>query len=809
MRLSPNLLAIVAATGVLGLPSRATGEPLPNPSDAFPESSPTLSADVESTTASPGAYRLSNESPDLDEHGHHQVAVADLESPAALLTPATGVSTETSTMLAAPLERLDGHPPLPIFSGRSLSQAPAMTAPIPTVYERPSFTTAKQAPTDSLEEQPDSPSPEEAPPNLDTTPEPESPPDPAAPVDGPVDSPEEPGPEEPGPEEPGPEEPGPEEEPVDDEAAEEERVLVAEVAVEPVAGQLDEALRQEVYDAIGTRPGRTTTRSQLQRDINNIFATGFFSNVRAVPEDTPLGVRVTFIVQPNPVLQSVVVRGNQVLPQSVVDDIFSPQYGEIINLIDFQDGIIELNEWYQDNGYVLAQVIAAPQVSDDGVVTLEVAEGEIADIRVRFITSEGETEDEEGNPIRGRTRDFIVTREFETQPGEVFQQSRIERDLQRVFGLGIFEDVRLSLEPAQEDPRQVDVVVNIAERNTGSVAAGIGFNFTGDLFGSVSYRQDNFGGNNQKFVAETQVGQDLLFDVSFTDPWIAGDPFRTSYTVNGFSRRSINLNFDGGPNPVELPNGDRVRVRRLGGGVSFSRPFDNGWTVSVGTQYQNVSTRDSDGELEAVDELGNPLSASSTGQDDLWTFPVSAVLDLRDDRFNPTQGSILRLTSEQSVPLGRGSILLNRLRASYSYYIPVRLINFSDGPQAFALNVQAGTILGDLPPYEAFALGGTNSVRGYDEGDVGSGRSFAQFTAEYRFPLFSFLGAAVFIDAASDLGSGFAIPGAPGPTRGKPGSGFGYGAGLRVQTPLGPLRIDYGVNDEGDGRLHFGIGERF
>ncbi|MEL6384235.1 MAG: BamA/TamA family outer membrane protein [Cyanobacteria bacterium J06626_18] len=63
------------------------------------------------------------------------------------------------------------------------------------------------------------------------------------------------------------------------------------------------------------------------------------------------------------------------------------------------------------------------------------------------------------------------------------------------------------------------------------------------MFGTVSYRQDNFGGNNQKFSAETQLstGGDLLFDISFTDPWIAGDPFRTSYTVNAFARRSLSF----------------------------------------------------------------------------------------------------------------------------------------------------------------------------------------------------------------------------------------------------------------------------
>ncbi|MFM7471458.1 MAG: BamA/TamA family outer membrane protein, partial [Nodosilinea sp.] len=141
--------------------------------------------------------------------------------------------------------------------------------------------------------------------------------------------------------------------------------------------------------------------------------------------------------------------------------------------------------------------------------------------------------------------------------------------------------------------------------------------------------------------------------------------------------------------------------------------------------------------------------------------------------------------------------------------IPLDLIHLSDGPQALALNLQLGTIVGDVPPYDAFSLGGTNSIRGYDEGDVGTGRSYVQATAEYRFPVFSFLGMALFVDAGSDLGSGSAVPGAPGPSRGKPGGGFGYGAGVRVQTPLGPLRIDYGFNDQGQGRLHFGIGERF
>ena len=592
------------------------------------------------------------------------------------------------------------------------------------------------------------------------------------------------------------------------------RVLVAEVDVIGV----DERLTEIVYDVIDTKPGRTTTREQLQEDINAIYAVGFFQNVEVIPEDTPLGVKITFSIVANPVLNQVTIQtippgvSKQVLPPETVNEIFSPGYGELLNLRDLQEGIKQVNEWYSTNGYELAQVVGSPEVNDDGTVVLVVAEGIIENIAISFI-------DEEDEPTEGKTRDFIITREIELQPGDVFNRNTAQKDLQRVFGLGIFEDIRLSFEPG-EDPSKVIINVIVLENSTGSVAAGAGFSSSSGIFGTVSYQQQNLGGNNQTIGTEFQLGErELLFDLSFSDPWIAGDPYRTSYTVNAFRRRSISLVYDGDDEDIRTEDGDdSPRVVRTGGGINFGRPLSKNvferaeWNVSAGFQYQRVVIKNSDGETSPIsrEEDGSQnLAFSDDGRDDLFIVRFGATRDKRNSRLQPTSGSLLRFGIDQSIPLGSGTILLNRVRGSYSYYIPTKLLNFAEGAQAFAFNVQAGTVIGDLPPYEAFVVGGSNSVRGYPEGEVGNGRSYLQGTAEYRFPVFKIVGGALFADFGTVLGTDSDVPGEPSIRRDLPGSGFGYGLGVRIQSPLGPIRVDYAINDESESRIHFGIGERF
>ncbi len=603
------------------------------------------------------------------------------------------------------------------------------------------------------------------------------------------------------------------------------QILIAEILV---TGTNNPQLETVIHTAMALEPGQTITRPQLRQATDAVLATGWFEDVQPLLENTPVGIRLTWQVRSYPALKAVIVEGNQVLPPEIIEQSFADQYGQPINLNDLSSGVEQINTWYQANGYVLAQVLA-PEIQPDGTVIFAVTEGRVEDIQIRFLDADGQGVDVDGNPIEGQTREFIIRREIELQPGEIFNQQTLQQDLIWVAGLGIFQDVWLDLEPSNTNPNQVIVIVNVIEDSTASLVMGGGVSSESGLFGSVRYQELNLGGNNQKFVAEFQLGERLLlFDVSFTDPWIAGDPHRTSYSINAFRGEGVSLVFEEGEEDIRLPNGDRPRLVRTGGNVRFTRPLaanphtDPDWVIFAGGGYQRVQIRDADGEITPRDDAGQRLSETRFGEDDLFTLELGVARDttkvtLRERRNNPvftTSGSIFQIATQQALPLGAGSLSFNRLWGSYTHYFPLKLLGFvTQVPETLVVSLQAGTIFGDFPPYEAFALGGTESVRGWKAGALGVGRSFVLGSVEYRFPIFSInnfsVGAAVFLDAASTLGSQSTVPGNPGGRRQKPGQGLGYGAGFRIQSPLGPLRIDYGISDQGGSRIHFGLGERF
>jgi outer membrane protein insertion porin family len=573
-------------------------------------------------------------------------------------------------------------------------------------------------------------------------------------------------------------------------------VPALDVQIVGASQELQDIIRQ----TIKTKVGGDTSLAQIQKDVTAILNTQLFSSARVNSTNTTNGLKVVYQVQPL-IVRSIQLSGAKVLTYKTAIEPFQGQLNQPISPSALKQTVQKINQWYKDNNYSLARVISI-QPNQLGILTVNVAEGVVGDIKFKFVNDDGETVDSKGKPVTGRTKTEFLVKQLKLNSGDVFKDDIVRQDVMRLYGLGLFESVNVTLDG---DAAKTNVVYLVKEIGARSVNLGGSYNADQGILGTLNYQDRNVGGINDTISANVQVGRrDLQFDSTFNSPYRLTDPDRIGYTINAFRKRGLSEVFNG---DIKLANGDKIREGKVGGSVSFQRPIDD-WNASLGFNYERVTIRDRDGKITPKDEQGNPLTLSGTGIDDLATVSFTATKDRRDNPLNPTNGSIIKFSTEQSVPLGNGNISMNRLQANYSQYVPVQIYKSSQ-PQVFAVNLQAGTVLGNLPPYEAFTLGGPTSVRGYDAGNVGSGRSYVLASAEYRFPIIQALGGVLFADYASDLGSGDTIVGNPAGTRGKPGSGFGYGAGVRFDSPLGLLRADYGLNDQGESRLHFGIGQRF
>jgi len=568
----------------------------------------------------------------------------------------------------------------------------------------------------------------------------------------------------------------------------------------------DDELQDLIRRTIATQVGGEVSNPQLQQDVALILKTALFSQASYSTKANPDGVSVTFQVTPI-VVRSLRLSGAQVLTQEVANQLFQPLIGKTINLTELQQAVERTNQWYAQQSYTLARVLSV-EPSREGVLTINVAEGQVGDIQIRFQDRNGNAVDEKGNPIRGRTQEAFIRRQIKLQPGQPFREEVAREDLRRLSALGIFDSATITFEG---DANRTTVVYNLVEGKARGFNFGGGYNDDLGIYATVTYQDTNFGGLGQRASASVQAGlRDIQFDTRFVSPYRDTEPGMPGYGVNLYRRRGLSRVFD---DEIYLPNGSRVREYRLGGGAFLEYPVAQGWMGNLGVNYVNVSTRDKDGDIFSEDEEGNPLTLSGTGVDDLYSVSLFVTRDKRDNPINPGRGSLLTFGTEQYIPIGRGNVLGNRLTANYSQFIPIDWFKNEEGekffPEVFALNVQGGTFIGDLPPYNAFTMGGVNSVRGYGNEDLATSRSYLQISAEYRFPIYRFIGGVLFTDFGTDLGTSDDVLGEPGVVRDKPGTGFGFGTGLRVNTPIGIIRADFGVTNQGDARFQFGFGQKF
>ncbi|CAI0541612.1 unnamed protein product [Linum tenue] len=227
--------------------------------------------------------------------------------------------------------------------------------------------------------------------------------------------------------------------------------------------------------------------------------------------------------------------------------------------------------------------------------------------------------------------------------------------------------------------------------------------------------------------------------------------------------------------------------------VAYRRPRPE-WLPQQCFVLQHVNILSDDGRSITRDMEGFPVTCSGSTHD-------SMVVLKQESRYaKATNDSFSRFSMqiEQGIPVLSKWLIFNKFK-----FVATKGLKL--GPAFLVASLTGGSIVGDMAPYQAFAVGGLGSVRGYGEGAVGSGRSCLVANSELTLPLTETLNGALFLDCGSDLGSGRLVPGNPALRQGKPGSGTGFGYGLRYKSPIGHLQIDYAMNSFKQKTVFFGI----
>ena len=409
--------------------------------------------------------------------------------------------------------------------------------------------------------------------------------------------------------------------------------------------------------------------------------------------------------------------------------------------------------------------------------------------------------------IRGntRTKDKVIRRELSVAPGEVFDMVKVKLSKRRLEGTQFFERVEANPEPTDVPDRR-DLVVSVAERNTGNIAVGAGFSSVDNLLGFVEVTQGNFDlfnppwfrGGGQKARLRIQIGARRKdYELTFIEPWFLGK--KLAFQVDLYHRELDFLSLHDYYSEVET--GARLGLTKalgsefLIGGVSYT--------------IENIGILDVPDDAPQVikDEEGYRL---------VTKFGTSLAYDTRNSVTLPDKGQRTELRNTVAGPFG-GDTDFYKFELSSHWFFRGFVTNHVLEVAGRIGTVESYGRSDRVPLFDRWFLGGLNSLRGFRYRDVGpkdqdepiGGGTYWTGTVEYSVPIIEMLRVAVFYDIGMVYPDAWSF-------RQAPGTGLyndNWGLGLRLNIPhLGPLRLDYGIpittdpDNDSNGRFQFSVG---
>ena len=554
---------------------------------------------------------------------------------------------------------------------------------------------------------------------------------------------------------------------------------------------VSEAQAVQLMPILTEKVGDVVAVDNVLKDVQNLGNTGYFSEVNPIFTTVPEGVKLDFAVVVNPVVHGVTFEGNTVYTSEVLTNYMALPQDQVLNSVYVGQKIQGINAAYARYGYMLAHVDGVA-VDDNGVLHIRVVEGVVEDIIPA------------GNK---KTRDKVITREFVQKKGKPFNKFLVRRSVERVYNLGFFDDVNVRMLPGNENPNNVIIEVDVLEHKTGTVTLGAGYSKSDGLVGIIEFGEENFRGTGDKFKVHWEIGgKDNYknYQVSYLKPWI--DSKGTSLGFSYFNREDEYTDYNENGSEVAEYN-----KKSRGFNISFGRQ-----TGEYTRDYLTLESRKDEYKWDDDDSSGYRYDRNA-GAGNRWdngsynfaddnyvennfgrinSATWQKVYDSRDNIYEPTRGRRISYTAQWA---GHG---LGGDFDFYKFTAETRMYKKIGAKNVLAFRARAGFIQGDAPYSQLFTLGGADSLRGYED-DQFRGKKMYNATLEFRFPLVKKVTGVLF----ADIGDAWDAPNVTWYDS-KKSFNYGVGAGVRVTTPIGPVKLDYGVGKD-ENKFHFSFGTQF
>lgn len=529
----------------------------------------------------------------------------------------------------------------------------------------------------------------------------------------------------------------------------------------------------EILAVVTSKVGAVYSEERVRRDREAIKDLGWFYPVSVEQETTESGIRLVFRVAENPAITEIVFEGATAFTREQLLAVMKTKAGAIFNSARLAEDKRAIEQLYSSQGYILA-LLLSPRMTADGVLTLEIAEGAIETIKVT------------GNT---RTKDKVIRRYIRIKPGDVYNARQVGADVGRLSRTRWFETVQQSAEVGSEPGKVILVITIVEKKRTGQATVGGGFSSVQGIVGFVDLSKDNLRGTGQMVSVRGEFGGRSSYEFYYRHPWIATPETRLNLGI--YNRLVVREAFvtppEGGTEPVLYDE------RRTGGSVTFGRPLSDRTTAYLTFRDDRVSITGLSEEEELL------LTGPAFEPRDVRSITPAFTSDWRDNPDYPRRGGYLQVMAELAGWLG-GSSDFKKFTGDTRRYLPIGKKN------TLAFRLLGGTITGDAPYLEQFLIGGGESVRGYPT-DRFVGSNMILLNTEFRVPIGKNLIGVGFVDVGDAWGGEIAgdatISGDTSFTK-----HLGYGLGIRVATPIGPLRLDVGFSEEGT-ETHFGIAQMF